>query len=499
MNLIPSAPGPSPNYWCTWSTQNFGREDERPDYRNYLGETGSRFARAEMNEKNLIRWMRQFPRIRGDLYLLLDDGWDVPYGVHPDKSRDRFGSLEPDGERFPSFPGTPPERLRRLNDFVREAGWRGLGLWIPAQAAGNVAPGPAMEDYWTRRIDWCREAGITYWKVDWGTYEHDPSYRRFLTELAARRFPELIVEHAYCMGPMNGNGLPDRESASDRFADMEEVPRMAREIHRFSSVFRTYDVYNQMGVSTTLDRTAYLLQGEGGLLTCEDHVRIAASLGCTAGIMRSPYWNEIEGLPYDSTLLRRRLDEVTACVLWQRLAPAFSGGETVCSERTLTDRWQFEQGECWVDRVFGREIHQTAPAVIARGLPLPRVEPQGEAPFITCSQNPNGAVTAAAHRRLLPGRRETLPLCSLELEPQGFPPFLGLLGSFCSVTVRLPRRPVRVLAQSLLAQEAEDVTQRVRIADDGALTIPGELLEKLYRPTAAAGDLSDPSVLFALE
>ena len=141
MNLIPSAPGASPNCWCTWSTQNFGREDEHPDYRNYLGETGARFARAEMNEKNLNRWLRQFPRIRGDLYLLFDDGWDVPYGVHPDKSRDRFGTLEPDEERFPSFRGTPPERLQKLNEFVRQAGWRGLGLWVPAQAAGSVAPG----------------------------------------------------------------------------------------------------------------------------------------------------------------------------------------------------------------------------------------------------------------------------------------------------------------------------------------------------------------------
>ncbi len=358
--------------------------------------------------------------------------------------------------------------------------------------------GPAMEEYWTQRMNWCREAGITYWKVDWGVYEHDPAYRLFLTELAARRFPELIVEHAFCMGPMNGREMPVRESASDRFSEMSEVSRAARDIHRFSQVFRTYDVFNQMGVSTTLDRTAFLLEGEGGLLTCEDHVRIAASLGCTAGIMRSPYWNDIEGLPYDSTLLRRRLDEVTACVLWQRLALAFAGGKTVCSGNTLTDRWTFEQGECWMNSVFGKEIHQTAPAIIARGLPLPHVEARGEAPFLTCSQNPNGALTVAAHRRLLPERRETLPLCSVELEPERFPPFVGLLGSFRQVTVHLSRCPKQVLAQSLLAEEASDVTQRVRIEEDGTLIIPGELVEELYRPTAAPGDCSDPSVLFAL-
>ena len=294
------------------------------------------------------------------------------------------------------------------------------------------------------------------------------------------------------MGPMNGAGLPEGEQASDRFADMGETARAARDIHRFSQVFRTYDVFNQMGVSTTLDRAAFLLGGEGGLLTCEDHVRIAASLGCTAGVMRSPYWNEIEGLSYDSTLTRRCLDEVTACVLWQRLAPAFSGGTTVCSERTLTDRWKFEQGECWVNAVFGKEIHQTAPAVIARNLPLPRVESEGEAPFVTCSQNTNGALTAAAHRRLLPDRREELPLCSLKLEPEVFPPFVGLLGAFRRVTIRLPRPAKQVLAQSLLGEEALDVTRRVRMEEDG------ELIGELCRPTASPGDLSDPCAVFAL-
>lgn len=417
MNLIPNAPGLSPNYWCTWSTQNFGREDEHPDYHNYLGGVGSQFARAEMNEKNLRRWLQQFPKIRGDLYLMLDDGWDVPYGVHPDKSRDRFGTLELDEERFPSFTGTPAQRLKKLNDFVKESGWRGLGLWVPAQAAGPIEKGPAMEAYWTERLLWCKEAGVEYWKVDWGTYAHDVEYRLFLTQLASKLYPQLIVEHAYCMIAYNGSQLPTQDYAGDRFAEMGEIPQKSLEIHQFSQVFRTYDVFNQMGSSTTLDRTAYLLAGQGGLLTCEDHVRISASLGCTAGIMRSPYWNEIEGLDYDSTLLRRRLDEVTAGVLWQRLAPAFADGQVLCSAETLTDRWLFKTGECWVDQVFGQEIHQTAPAVIARGLPLPQVEAEGERPFVTCAQNPNGALSVTAHRRLLPTRQEVLPPCSVTLSP----------------------------------------------------------------------------------
>ncbi len=502
MNLIPSAPGLTPNYWCTWSTQNFGREDEHPDYRNYLGGVGSRFAREEMNEKNLRRWLLQFPKIRGDLYLMLDDGWDVPYGIHPDMHRDRFGTLELDEKRFPSFTGTPAQRLKKLNTFVKESGWRGLGLWIPAQAAEQIEKGPRMEAYWTDRILWCREAGIEYWKVDWGSYSHDPEYRLFLTELAGRLYPGLIVEHAYCMIAYNGNQLPTRDHAGDRFSEMEEIAQNSLKIHAFSQVFRTYDVFNQMGTSTTLDRTAFLLPAQGGLLTCEDHVRISASLGCAAGIMRSPYWNDIENLDYDSILLRRRLDEITAGVLWQRIAPAFSGGETLCSENTLTDRWLFHTGECWVDQVFGQEIHQTAPAAVARRIPLPQIEAEGDLPFVTCAQNPNGAVSVTAHRRLLPTRRDVLPLCSVTLSPRETPPFVGIFGSFRQVALRLPSRigkAFRVLGQSLLSEEAADVTGSLRFTEDGVLVIPGGLIEDLYRPTATPGDLSDPSVVFSLQ
>ena len=43
-----------------------------------------------------------------------------------------------------------------------------------------------------------------------------------------------------------------------------------------------------------------------------------------------------------------------------------------------------------------------------------------------------------------------------------------------------------------------DVTRSVGWEGDGTLLIPGSLIETLYRPTATPGDLSDPSVVFAL-
>lgn len=78
---------------------------------------------------------------------------------------------------------------------------------------------------------------------------------------------------------------------------------------------------------------------------------------------------------------------------------------------------------------------------------------------------------------------------------------MGVFGSFQQVALRLPVQPgetFRVLGQSLLSEEAVDVTRSVGWKEDGTLLIPGSLIETLYRPTATPSDLSDPSVVFAL-
>lgn len=92
------------NYFCTWSVQNYlygcGKADFQPEEAE--GATGAAHARANMNLENLLGeqgWARRFyPTARGQLYFLLDDGWDVP------QSADArwFGSLIPDAGAFPA-------------------------------------------------------------------------------------------------------------------------------------------------------------------------------------------------------------------------------------------------------------------------------------------------------------------------------------------------------------------------------------------------------------
>ena len=133
----------SPNYWCTWSTQSvrlpaarralaplFGGDQSRPTTRDSLCEE------ALFGPEG---WTGFYPESRADLYFLLDDGWDVAFGAHPDVPPGiaQFGAMAPDPGRFPSLSGTPGERLAELTRRVTDAGWRGLGLWVAPQSQGD--------------------------------------------------------------------------------------------------------------------------------------------------------------------------------------------------------------------------------------------------------------------------------------------------------------------------------------------------------------------------
>src|ERR1700733_5906723 len=79
--LIPEEPCTKPNYWCTWAAQNYmyGQNLPEVDPEVLEGDSGSRLAHNAMSEETLFGragWVTNFfPRIRNDVYFLLDDGW----------------------------------------------------------------------------------------------------------------------------------------------------------------------------------------------------------------------------------------------------------------------------------------------------------------------------------------------------------------------------------------------------------------------------------------
>ena len=214
MNLMPAQAGTSPNYWCTWGTQNLGRDDGTPlSAEQFEGADGALLARDCLTAEMLIGvngWAVQlYPLIRSDLYFVLDDGWDVPYRVDPRTARWRFGSLILSDERFPGFGDTPTERLATINQRLKALGWGGAGLWVAAQAFGERRDRQSFDvasqhAYWQERLQWSYEAHLQYWKVDWGLHTDEAAFRQMLTDMARSIAPRFTIEHFFQAAKFNG-------------------------------------------------------------------------------------------------------------------------------------------------------------------------------------------------------------------------------------------------------------------------------------------------------
>jgi len=254
-----------------------------------------------------------------------------------------------------------------------------------------------------------------------------------------------------------------------------------------------------------LDRVAQILAvgrtepGARGLVNCEDEPYMGAALGCALGILRHPLWAPRAGEDYNPTQLDRRLDEVVRAVRWHRLAPAYGIGETsvTLDENILADSWLFKPGETWAGWVIGHEILQRAPARVARGMPLPEVRIDGQAPYVVAGRHPNGATSVATLPRTHAGLGIRTPLADVSIEIGAGP--VGVFGRYRSLTLTLPEDlgERRVWAQDLAGDQSTDITALV--AKDGRkLTLPGSLIDSVGLSAATPGDLSEPGMVMKL-
>lgn len=487
-NLVPTTPVTSHSYWCTWSAQNYmyGRGAKKLDVKLLEGESGNRIAHDQINEQVLLGpdgWARRFfPSIRQDLYFLLDDGW----------AEGGSATFLLDEKKFPSFKGTPQERLRKLNDAIRSQGWHGLALWC------RDTPGGKDDD---RLVRWSKEAEIHYWKIDGG----DRSFN--VIRARNEEHAALTVEHMHGEPPLNGDWRRDGRFGEQNWGS----PRI--EILRQTDIYRTYDTTSILSIPTTLDRVSELLRGAAGhaevhgILNAEDEVYIAAVLGCTMGIMRHPLRGERPGGDPDLSFsgprqLKRRMDEVVRAIRWQRLAAPFPAGHgfVQLDKDVLIDDWLFRRGETWFTESIGHQTKQGAPAGISRNLNLPEVECRGEKPFIFTAGFPNGAAAIGAHERVFADRGWSIPKAQIRWKLNDSAGPFGVFGHFGSVTLAFdkPLGKIRILAQDLAGDRALDVTQFVQI-NGFEILLPGHLLEHVGLEAATAGDLSAPGVVLNLE
>lgn len=472
-SLIPSKPSAAADYFCTWNVQGY-----------VVSYSSTPATRQAMNEKSIFGngklegWAHMFAKLHKDLFLVLDDDWETP--LNGDKNY--YGSLIVDDERFPSVKGMSPEqKLAVLSDKVRQLGWKGLGLWICAQQAPRYKNNDDAA-YWTERFNWMNKAGIGYWKVDWGQQEKNAEWRASLTKLGQKIAPNLVIEQA-----------------------------MTPAVLSTAAAYRTYDVENIIAMPHTIDRVGKLLTalpaGQAvSVINCEDEPYIAAGLGCATGIMRHEYNGKLPDGKQDYAFppvgrdLKSRLDEVTRCVMWHRIALPFGINKTsVFVDTTLLhDYWVIQDRETWMDRPNGYKNAWQAPAVITRGLDKPTVTLQkGDTikPYILASRYPNGAIAIASIGRTI-GREYLTPRADVTLKADRLDKPFGIFGHYnsLSIVVVQPAHFTKVLAQDLAGTAPVDITRQI-IHHGNKITIPGTIIDKIGLSAATKGDKSEPGMV----
>ena len=295
--VTPTGGAPTPNYWCTWSTQGkMLKVYKESGEIKFAGDQGIVGIRENLNEQVLFRkgagWARVlYPKSRAGMNIVLDDGWDVGVGISPGRDAGKFGSMVLDAGRFPSFPGSPAERLKKLVRTVRDLGWRGLGLWVAPQMQGErwgkLNPDEAAYEELRRKIGWCGEAGVSYLKVDWGARDRSVEYRRKMSEFARELAPDMLVEHCRTLGvPLNGvrkaDGAQGVVVGSGRWEGDEyyerEIRPYAEKVLAFCDSFRIYDSVEPLFVVLSKPQRC-------GSYGCDAHscTPVVVSLGGYAG------------------------------------------------------------------------------------------------------------------------------------------------------------------------------------------------------------------------
>jgi len=503
------------NYFCTWHLMYWF-----PSHCDMPGlQSRDVLCDALLFGENGIA-VKHYPEARKDLYLLLDDGWDVRSSQNSTLPEDVWfkpyiGSCELDEEKFPGYGSTPPERLKTLAGKVKALGWKGLGLWISPTVSGAPeveGSGGSFEAFFRKRMEWSKFAGVSYWKVDWGDYDMSDRHRRLLSKLKKEIYPALIMEHAYNRRAYNKHGEEDRFSLS-----------IQRHRLAYSDALRLYDVAFALSIPTTLSRAAALLAhpvrirpGCMGLINAEDEVYLAAALGLAFGVMRfdigdaainsGPNWAfGGEGRFPATRPARRQHGEVLRAVRWQsEYAPAFRAdlGNSQVSETKLEDSWNFTSDETWEGALTkGEGTVQRAPCVVARNTvgPVIPVSPMINAcddapPYLVACRNPNGALSIAALGRVTPERGYFAPRADVHwyVGPNSGP--VGVFGHYRSLTLEFDHdiSGRKILAKDLLQDQFIDVTDQVQISGH-EISLDGAWMEALC--ANPPGDFSEPGLV----
>lgn len=478
MNLIPEKPQSlTYNYYCTFNSQSVWNTDKKIssiiEIRNRLnseflfGKDGV----LEAHDKN----------IRGDMLVLLDDGWDVPPGIeHTETNCGIFGSMIADDEKFPEFAKmSPSEKLKGLSDKIKSMGYAGLGLWVPANHYGekyreNREKCFADADiFWSGRAKMCAYADVKYLKVDWGYHGRDVEYRMLITDKMKKYSPSAFTEHVIGIYDQPYDPSPAAQNSDDFMQFMQ----LAKKTVCISDFYRTYDVLDEFSEATTLMRLAKLADIHAraadeykGIINVEDNPVIAAALGMTMGIMRHKN--------------KPRYNDVTDALIWQRLAPPakFDPSKLKYSPKLICDSYSFHGNLNEWPYIGSETISQYAPSVMSVNAPLAEVCCTDEyTPFVLNSKNEiTGAYTVAVIPVNRNNEKYTAPVDITVRGASVLHP-IGIFGDFKILTVHFNESAEgkKIYVQPLGGNDAVPVTEQIK-TNGAALQIPGSLCSRPF-------------------
>lgn len=497
MNIVPDTVCDTGNYFCTWRTQNTVLKNKKLTNLNLEQTRDSLCENFLFGNPGILNLIDE--DIRKDLIIVLDDGWDVPYGLKPspkdggNEDYRKFGSMILNENRFPSFKGNPEERLKKLSDKIKEMGYKGLGLWLAVQVSEDEEDTPEI---WEEKFTMLNYADIKYVKLDWGKYCHDVRYREMLTLIAKMKSPEVKMEHS-C--PRPSFNYTDDKKYRDEITALMSV----------SDYLRLYDVSAEFRHTTMIERCREALEYSNNspnpytIPNIEDPVYIGAALGFGIGAMRMFPLENDQKYSYSSQL-KTPMSALKRALMWQRMAPPFAlnMSDFEISDKTNTDVYTYPviEGNPW-PYMSGKEVTQTAPRIISRNMPLPKIKSKdGVFPYVLSSIHPvTNAVSIFFAPRTINQDIFYTPLCNAEITVSENTAPIGIFGKFDTLKITFPKtiRNKKIYIQDLASNEATDITDDIEITGK-SIILKGLLAEKICNKTKEC-DEELPGIMIKLK
>jgi len=197
------------------------------------------------------------------------------------------------------------------------------------------------------------------------------------------------------------------------------------------------------------------------------------------------------------------LNEIERFGRWSRIAPAFSAGTVsfLRSHTELIDNCLHTKRNTWFKSVYDKMVYQSAPAIMARNMPLPTVEAMENPPYLMASTYPNGPLAIATEGRVLPSNTWFEPRAKVTVPVKDAQEIIGVFGHYDTLTLTFSgslEGVSHIWAQDLLAEHAVDILSKVKIIGN-SLTIPGKLIDSIGTSAGDKGDISVPGLVIRIE